>query len=73
VDMFVLQFHNVLFWNVEFLQLLDLLLLDMGNLLLLGLPGLLELLVLDFLQLLGLLASLFFGRNLLLQLVSVLQ
>ena len=73
VYVFVLQLNDVLLRDVELLQLLDLLLLDLGNLVLLGLPGLLEPLVLDLLQLLGLLASFLLRRDLLLELVSMLQ
>lgn len=68
----ILKFDDVFVRNVEVFQLLYLFLLDFVNLHLLGLPVLLELLVLNFFHLLCLLAAFFFVCYLLLQFISML-
>ena len=72
LDWFVLEFDDVLLRNVETLQLADLLLLDLFDKNLLGLPRLLELFVLELLLLEGLLPAFLLVHDLLLQLVCVL-
>ena len=72
LDWFVLELNNVLLRNVQTLQLVDLLLFDLPDKNLLGLPGLLELFVFNLLLLVGLLAAFFLVDDLLLELVCML-
>lgn len=68
----VLELNNVFLRNAQILQLVDLLLFDLFNKNLLGLPGLLELFVLQFLLLVRLLAAFVLVDDLLLELVRML-
>lgn len=72
LDRLVLQLHDVLVRHVQALQLVYLLLLYALDQRLLSLPGLLEFLVLDLLQLVSLFAAFLLVDDLLLQLVGVL-
>lgn len=72
LDWLVLELDDVLLGNVQTLQLVDLLLLDLLDKNLLGLPGLLELFVLELLLLVGLLTAFLLVDDLLLELVCVL-
>lgn len=72
LDWLVLELDYVLLGNVQTLQLVDLLLLDLLDKNLLGLPSLLELFVLELLLLVGLLTAFLLVDDLLLELVCVL-
>lgn len=72
LDWLVLELDDVLIRNVQTLQLVDLLLFDLLDKNLLGLPGLLEFFVLELLLFVGLLAAFLLADNLLLELVCML-